>query len=159
MRPKPALAVGLTIAAVAFFGTSFTGDYSTQWYKNLNRPEPLTPNLEQAIPFIWGVIYFLTGVALANILAIDRGAIWKCAILILMLIQLILNYSYSVVFTTRQDLPGALTVAASLSAITAIIILLCAARRVPVAVACLLPYLCWATFATYLASEIARLNR
>lgn len=158
LRRKPAIAIALVYTVATFLGASFTGDYTSEWYRDLARPEILTPTLERAIPFIWGVIYLLTGVAVAAISIIDRGTAWKAVVLTLILIQLALNYSYSTVFTICHDLPGALAVAAALSATTALIMLICSARRVLLPVACLLPYLCWSTFATYLTSEILRLN-
>ena len=159
LRWKPALGIALVYTVATFIGASFTGDYTSEWYRNLARPDVLPPSLERAIPFIWGVIYLLTGVAVAAILVAPRGTVWKVITLSLIAVQLILNYSYSTVFTMQHDLPGALSVAAALSAVTAIIMLSCSAQRLWLPVACLLPYLCWSTFATYLTSEILRLNR
>lgn len=158
LRWRPALALGLGLTVAAFAGALFTGDYTTEWYRNLKRPDLLTPQLERAIPFVWGALYLLAGVALAGILAARGATAWKAAAIALLALQLLLNYLYSAVFTIRQDLTGAVQVAAALSAVTAVIVVVCAARRLALPVACLLPYLCWSTFATYLAGEIARLN-
>ena len=157
-RPTFAFAIAPALAVAAFYGASFTGDYSSEWYRDLRRPGLLPPELERAIPFIWGVIYLLTGLALATVLAADRPRGWRAAVLLLLAVQLALNYSYSIVFTIRHDLPGALWVAAALSAVTGVIILLCGSQRLWISVGCLLPYLVWSTFATYLTSELARLN-
>ena len=158
LNRKPAVVIALIYTVATFVGASFTGDYDSEWYRKLARPAILPPTLERAIPFIWGVIYVLTGVALAAILSANRGTAWKAVTLSLIAVQLVLNYSYSIVFTMHRDLPGALSVAAALSAVTAVLMLLCSAQRLWLPAACLLPYLCWSTFATYLTSEILRLN-
>ena len=159
LRPRPAFTTGVLLAAVAFGGAYFTGDYASDWYRALAKPRDLLPErLEQSIALVWAVLYLLAGVALGAVLAADRRTAWKVFALGLFAAQLGLNYAYSTVFTIHRDLTGAVWVAAGLTAATALLILACASGRVLPAAVCLLPYLAWATYATVVTAAVARLN-
>ena len=156
---KTSLLTGFALGVVVYAAGGLLGDYSSDWYHSLVQPEFATANgLNHKIPFIWAALYFLAGVALAAVLRADRGTPWKLAVLVFFGVQTALNWYFTVVFTHHHDLPGSVRVAAGLTAATAVLVSLCANGRVWLASACLLPYLAWCGFATYLASEIARLN-
>lgn len=156
---RTSILVGLICAIVVYAAGGLLGDYASDWYRGLIQPDLATNyELNRKIPFIWAALYLLDGVALAAVLAIDRGTPWKLAVLTLFGIQTALNLYFTVVFTHHHDLPGAVRVAAGLTAATAVLVSLCANGRVWLATVCLLPYLAWCGFATYLANEIARLN-
>ena len=155
---KTSILVGLLLAAVAFAGSYLVGHYDTDWYRSLQRPATLPPELERNIPFIWAGLFALAGVGLAAVLWVDRGTIWKLAALGLLVAMQALNYSYTYVFTAGQDLDRALQIAAGLTATVALFLLLTSAARVWLAVVCYLPYLGWTAYATLLTSQLAALN-
>lgn len=155
---KTSILVGLLVAAIAYTGSYFVGDYNTDWYRSLNRPATLPPELERNIPYIWAGLYVLAGVGLAAVLWVDRGTIWKLSALTLLIVVQGLNYGYTHIFTIEQDLNRALLIAAGLTATVAVFLLLTAAARVWLAVVCYLPYLGWCAYATLLTSQLAALN-
>lgn len=139
---KTTTLLALGIALVAYILGGLTGDYSTAWYSNLVRPWLLPSWLENSIGLIWAVIFLCAGLALALVLAERRNeaAGWKRTIIVLLLVNLALNYWYSYRFTINQDLAGAFWIACAVvvSVLALIGIMLI---RAPLAALALAPYL------------------
>ena len=147
-----------TVPAVLLLGTlsgvlSNSG-YANGWFEALRKPSFMPP--AWAFPVAWTFLYICLGLALALLLH-ARGARGRSAALILFLVQLALNYTWSPVFFGLHLLWPALSIIAAmivLSLATALLFL----RIRRSAALLMLPYLGWLCFAAALNVEIGRLN-
>lgn len=151
-------AIALGVAVLALYGGSLPNDTSSDWFKNLKRPDILPRELERKIGLIWTALFLLAGVALAKIMAVTQSATWKANILALITLQLFLNYSYSYTFTELKDIPTAFWIALGLAGVTGLIVFVAALSKEWLISACFVPYLAWVGFATYVTYRLAELN-
>ena len=125
-----------------------------RWYAALAKPE-LTPP-DWAFPVAWTTLYALLGIALAMVIH-ARGSRWRGPAIVMFLIQLAINLSWTPIFfglhriTLAEIVIGAMFVAATVTTILFGRIRLAAA-------ALMLPYLAWIVFAGYLTWQIGVLN-
>ena len=125
-----------------------------RWYAALAKPE-LTPP-DWAFPVAWTTLYALLGIALAMVIH-ARGSRWRGPAIVMFLIQLAINLSWTPIFfglhriTLAEIVIGAMFVAALVTTILFGRIRLAAA-------ALMLPYLAWIVFAGYLTWQIGVLN-
>lgn len=128
--------------AIGALGYYLQGEALVEWYPSLVKSS-LTP---PAIVFVvaWGVLYLLIGVSAGTMLV--RG---DMGVMRLWLLQLLLNFLWSVCFfALRSPFMGLLVILALDVAVLAYI--LYAAPRRPIAAWLLAPYMLWLIFATYL---------
>ena len=137
-----------------FIGSFFTRD-SIGWYITLTKPSFRPPNW--LFGPVWIALYLLMGIALY--------LIWKRGFqssesrypVIIFLVQLILNASWSIVFFGARSIGGGLIVIAVLWILIFLTIL--SFRKVnKTASYLLIPYLIWVSFASILNFSIWRLN-
>lgn len=132
--------------AVGALGSYIQGEALVEWYPTLVK-SPLTPP-SILFPIAWSVLYLLMGISAGTMLA--KGDV---SVLRLWLLQLLLNFLWSVMFfALRSPFLGLLCILALDVAVIAYIIY--AAGRRPAAAWLFVPYILWLIFATYLNGYI-----
>ncbi|GGH20566.1 TspO/MBR family protein [Mucilaginibacter phyllosphaerae] len=147
------LAITLSIGAVASF---FTRPQIKAWYITLNKPDFTPPNW--LFPVAWTILYILIATAaylvwkLRNDTAIYRSA------LIVYILQLALNFSWSIVFFGMHQITGGLIIIIALL-VTIILNISYFGRFSKAAAWLLVPYFLWVGYATLLNISICVLNK
>lgn len=141
------------IVLLGYFGGQ-AGGPDTFWFRSLVKPDIFPPFAVFGI--VWTILYVMIGLSLA-LVASAWGARGRGIALVLFVIQLALNLSWTYVFFGTQSIENALIVIAVLSFFVVLTVI--AFWRVRRAAALLmLPYLAWVLFATFLTYEFHRLN-
>ncbi|KQC12599.1 MAG: hypothetical protein APR63_02470 [Desulfuromonas sp. SDB] len=145
----------ITALGVGFTASSLTTSGIRDWYPRLEKPA-LTPPSWIFAP-VWTSLYIMMGVA--GFLIFQSG--WddnKVKVsLILYIVQLVINGTWSLVFFSVRN-PGLAMVNIL---ILWILILICIVQFFPIsktAALLMIPYLLWVSFASYLNFFIWRLN-
>lgn len=153
LRPDVVAAVVL-VEAVGLTSGALTAESITNWYAALDQPAFTPPNW--VFGPVWTLLYAMMGVSLALVWR-EREASTATFGIGLFALQLALNFSWSLVFFGGRNPFGGLLVIVPL--LVAILLTIVAFALVDRRAALLLvPYLLWATFATYLNYGIWRLN-
>ena len=136
----------LVAFVVGAIGSYIQGEALVAWYPYLIK-SPITPPAI-VFPIAWSVLYVLMGISIGTMLA--RG---DMSLVRLWLLQLLLNFLWSVCFfALRSPLLGLLVILA-LDVATFAYIIYAAGRR-SVAAWLFVPYMLWLIFATYLNGYI-----
>ncbi len=124
------------------------------WYNSLNKPTLNPPN--GIFAPMWGVIYLLMFISFWLMIYSNTNVDKKPAI-ILFIIQLLLNLSWSPVFFYFHNIKLAFVI---ITLLTVFLLLTIVAFFKISKASCylLVPYLLWLIFATYLNFEFMRLN-
>ncbi|MES2062705.1 MAG: TspO/MBR family protein [Bacteroidota bacterium] len=146
------LAITLTIGVVA---SIFTRPEITGWYSTLNKPPFTPPNW--LFPVAWTIIYIMIATAAYMVWKLrDTSATYQTAVIIYV-VQLALNFSWSIVFFGLHQILYALIIIVAL--LVAIILNISWFNRFRKTAAWLLiPYLLWVSYATLLNISICILN-
>ena len=132
--------------AVGALGSYIQGEALREWYPTLVK-SPATPPAV-VFPIAWSVLYLLIGISAGTMLV--KG---DMSVLRLWLLQLLLNFLWSVCFfALRSPLMGLLVILALDVAVFAYIVY--AASRRAAAAWLFVPYMLWLIFATYLNGYI-----
>lgn len=132
--------------AVGALGSYIQGDALREWYPYLVKSPATPPAI--VFPIAWGILYVLIGVSAGMMLV--KG---DMSVLRLWLLQLLLNFLWSVCFfALRSPLMGLLVILALDVAVFSYIIY--TAGRNSVAAWLFVPYMLWLIFATYLNGYI-----
>ena len=132
--------------AVGLLGSYIQGDALVEWYPYLITSPYSPPSI--VFPIAWSVLYLLIGISAGTMLA--KGDV---SMLRLWLLQLLLNFLWSVMFfALRSPFLGLLCILALDVAVFAYIVY--TAGRRPVAALLFVPYMLWLIFATYLNGYI-----
>ena len=132
--------------AVGALGSYIQGEALREWYPTLVK-SPATPPAV-VFPIAWSVLYLLIGISAGTMLV--RG---DMSVLRLWLLQLLLNFLWSVCFfALRSPLMGLLVILTLDVAVFAYIVY--AANRRATAAWLFVPYMLWLIFATYLNGYI-----
>lgn len=124
------------------------------WFAALRKPAIYPPPATFGI--VWSILYVLMGVALAMIVS-AWGARGRTTALVLFVVQLLLNLSWSPVFFALHRPTLALWVIVAM--IPLVLATLIAFLRIrPVAGLLLVPYLAWICFAAFLNWQFVVLN-
>ena len=152
MRKFLAYFIPVVIAfAVGALGSYIQGEALVEWYPYLVKSPATPPAI--LFPIAWSLLYALMGISVGTLLV--RG---DMSLVRLWLLQLLLNFLWSVCFfALRSPLLGLLVILALDVAIFAYIIY--AAGRRAVAAWLFVPYMLWLIFATYLNGYIYVNNR
>jgi tryptophan-rich sensory protein len=145
--------IGLCFAVAAVSG-SWTASEIPGWYRTLVRPSIAPPNWVFAP--VWSLLYLLMAVA--------AWQVWQSAAsplrtwgLVLFLVQLALNFAWSLIFFRQHAIGAALVEVVVLwAAIAATTVVF--GRVSPLAAWLMAPYLAWVTFASVLNGAYWRLN-
>jgi tryptophan-rich sensory protein len=160
LTPAHRLTTGLCLlaAVAALYLAQLPNDTRSEWFRSLARPEVLPKELERKIGLIWTLLFLLAGIATAAALASNRTPRWKGTIVVLTMLALALNMSYTYVFTHQQDLTAATWIAAGLAAVIGLVIAVAVSGRIWLTALCHVPHLLWVVFATYVTYRIDQLN-
>ncbi|MBR2026156.1 MAG: tryptophan-rich sensory protein [Alistipes sp.] len=128
--------------AIGMLGGYLQGDALIEWYPMLEK-SPLTPPAI-VFPIAWSILYLLIGISLGTMLV--RGDL---GLVKLWLLQLLLNFLWSVCFFALRSPFLGLVVIMALDVTVFAYIVYAAERRVVTALL-FVPYMLWLIFATYL---------
>ena len=132
--------------AVGALGSYIQGDALAEWYPHLVKSPATPPAI--VFPIAWSILYILIGISAGTMLA--RG---DMSVLRLWLLQLLLNFLWSVCFfALRSPFMGLLVILAL--DVTVIAYIIYTAGRRSVAAWLFVPYMLWLIFATYLNGYI-----
>ena len=146
--------IGITEAVGALAGF-LTRDgmeiYKTQMIKPLLSPPAVV------FPIVWAILYALMGIGIARVVLSAHSEERSDAIQVYLL-QLVINFIWSIFFFSLRTYGGALAVLLLLLGL--IICMIIRFRRVERPAAWLqLPYVLWVSFAAYLNASVWILNR
>lgn len=134
---------------VGFTASYFQKDAIETWYPYLDKPDLTPPNI--VFPIAWSIIYLCMGISIGLILI--SNALKKKELTSLFIIQLLLNFAWSILFFYFQNpLLGLIDIL-----LLDICVTVYAIRSYPVKkVSSILfwPYIIWIYFATYLNGYI-----
>ncbi len=140
---------------LGFLSARAAGSVATNaWFETLDKPDIYPPAI--AFPIVWSALYALMGFALA-LIASARGARGREIAMVLFVVQLAVNLSWSPVLFSMHRITWALWIIFVL--IVLVILTIAFAWRVRrTAAALLLPYLAWICFASVLNLQLLELN-
>ena len=147
-----AIAIPVAVGAASGF---FTVTGVGSWYQTINKPSWNPPGW--VFGPVWTTLYVLMGIALFLVWKSDIIAGMKKTAITLFAVQLILNFSWSLIFFNQQQIGWALVEII----VMWIFILLTIFAFAPVnkiAAWLLVPYISWVSFATILNYTIWKLN-
>jgi len=148
----------LAAAILALFLAQLPNDVRSDWFRSLIRPEFLPRELERKIGFIWTAIFLMAGLGTAVSLAAKQSRQRKSIQVGLIGFCLLLNMTYTYVFTYRHDLYLATGIAAGLAVVLLLLLFAVIRSRLWLAVALHAPHFGWVCFATYATLRMAQLN-
>lgn len=153
-KPKYILWIAIVEAVGALSGLLSRG--GTQLYNEMIEKPALSPPAV-LFPIVWTILYALMGIGAARIAASDNSPA-RSGALNVFVIQLILNFFWSLIFFNAQAFGFALLWLLLLWAL--IIVMIVRFWQVDRPAALLqIPYLLWVTFAAYLNYAVWQLNR
>lgn len=132
-----------------------TADSINTWYSTLNKPTFNPPNY--LFGPVWSVLYILMGIGLYLILQTPKSTLRTKSIM-LFVVQLTLNLSWSFIFFYAQSPIGAL-ITIGILWITILMMMIYFHTLSPLASYLQIPYLLWVSFATVLNAAIWFLNK
>ena len=140
---------------VGFTSGMFTMEGVKTWYLTINRPTWNPPNWVFAP--VWTTLYILMGIALFLVWKSDSSAELKYIAIALFVVQLFLNFCWSLIFFKWQQ-PGWAVVELAALWITILLTIFAFAQVNKIAAWLLVPYISWVSFAGILNYTIWRLN-
>ncbi len=136
-----------------FIAGRFQTDALQYWYPFLNKPSLTPPDI--VFPIAWSILYLCMGLSAG--LVLTAGTFRKRALLSLFVVQLCLNFIWSILFFYFRN-PTAGFIDVLLLDITVIGYILTGWRTDKAAALLFLPYLLWLCFATYLNGYVLCFN-
>lgn len=144
----------VTAELVGALSALISGDF-TGFYSEVARP-PLSPP-GAVFPVVWAVLYALMGVSAYIIYRHEESRGRECALKVY-LVQLAVNFSWSIIFFRFRAFGAAAVVAVVLAVLVGVMILMF--KRISRKAGLMnIPYLAWLIFAAYLAIGVWVLNR
>jgi translocator protein len=140
---------------VGFTSSFFTRDGVNGWYKLANKPSFNPPNWIFAP--VWTTLYVLMGIAFYLIWKSTNNIAAKQTAITLFIVQLILNFFWSIIFFKYQQTGWALVEIIAMW-VAILLTILWFGKISSTAAWLLVPYICWVSFATVLNYSIWRLN-
>lgn len=149
------ISIGITLA-IGGVASFFTISQISSWYIYLHKPSFNPPNW--LFGPVWTALYIAIGIAAALVWQRRQQAAHFTTACRIYVLQLVLNFSWSIVFFGMHQIGAALAVIMAL--LVCIIINIVAFGKISKAAAWLLvPYLAWVSFATLLNFSIYVLNK
>ncbi|MES2274519.1 MAG: TspO/MBR family protein [Bacteroidota bacterium] len=147
------LLITLSIGVVA---SQFTRPEIKNWYITLNKPSFTPPNW--LFPVAWTTLYILIAISAYLVWQLRDGSRTCKTAIWIYVIQLALNFSWSIVFFGMHQIMGGLIVIVALL-VTIILNISWFNRFSRTAAWLLVPYLLWVSYATLLNISICVLNK
>jgi benzodiazapine receptor len=144
------ITLGIGIVASLFTRPEIPG-----WYSTLNKPSFTPPNW--LFPVAWTILYILIATAAHMVWERRDGSPIYKTTAVLYIIQLALNFSWSIVFFGIHQIVGGLIIIIALL-VTIVLIISWFSRFSKTAAWLLVPYLLWVGYATLLNISIVVLN-
>ena len=119
------------------------------WYPFLNKPALTPPNL--VFPIAWNILYICRGVSIG--LIVGNGHEGKNGVIFLFVVQLVLNFSWSIVFFYFHSPLGGMVNILVLELLMIIYALKCYKNN-KISAWLFAPYILWVGFACYLNGYI-----
>jgi len=152
--PKLIISIALCLS-IGFLGYFFTVSEISTWYATLNKSSFNPPNWIFAP--VWTILYIFMGISLYLLWTAKKKEKDKDKAMNLFLVQLVLNFFWSVIFFGMHNPPAAMVEIVALWIF--IFILIRQSLTISKTSAYLLyPYLAWVTFASLLNLFIVILN-
>jgi len=145
----------LITLAIGVVASAFTRPEIMGWYSTLQKPSFNPPNW--VFPSAWTIIYVLIASAAYLVWRHRDGGLIYYRAKLIYIIQLVFNFSWSVIFFGAHEVLAALVIIVLLW-FSIIVNMYCFARISKAACWLLLPYLLWVSFATILNYYIYILN-
>ncbi|WP_461453125.1 TspO/MBR family protein [Mucilaginibacter sp.] len=165
MRPKSlntkfqfvpfVISLAITLA-IGFVASIFTRPQIATWYLTLKKPSFNPPDF--AFPIAWTILYILIAIAAYIVWKKRNRAITYKATATIYFIQLLLNFSWSIIFFGMHQIFGGLAIITFLW-ISIIFNIGWFGKFSKTAAWLLVPYLLWVSFAWLLNLNIYLLNR
>jgi benzodiazapine receptor len=140
---------------VGFTSSFFTRDGVDGWYKLANKPSFNPPNWIFAP--VWTTLYVLMGIAFYLVWKSTTNIAAKQTAITLFIVQLVLNFFWSLIFFKYQQTGWALVEIIAMW-VAILLTILWFGKISSTAAWLLVPYICWVSFATVLNYSIWRLN-
>jgi translocator protein len=156
---RSVLATGVAVTATAVVGGLASRPAQSAWYRRLKKPPYQPPR--QAFPIVWPILYAdIAAVSASTLDDLERRGQHRerRAYIVALVMNLILNASWSWLFFNRRRLGVAAVAAGVLTASSADLTRRAVAVRGTTA-APLAAYPAWCAFATALSTHIWALNR
>lgn len=154
MRTSVAIPLWIFICfIVGFIGSHFQTEALAYWYPLLVKSHYTPPNI--VFPIVWSILYLLMGISAG--LVSGSSLEGRKVVLLLFVVQLLLNFLWSITFfAMRNPLLGLLNIA--LLDVVVIYYMVRSYRLSKVASLLFVPYVVWLAMATYLNGYIALYN-
>jgi translocator protein len=133
----------------------FTSPDIQGWYATVNKPSFNPPNWIFAP--VWTTLYILMGIALFLVWKSQTDKAVKQTAFILFIVQLTLNFFWSIIFFRLQQ-PGWAFVEIIAMWLAILFTILWFGKISSLAALLLVPYICWVSFASVLNYAIYKLN-
>lgn len=134
---------------VGLIASRFQTESIENWYPYLNKPSLTPPNI--AFPIAWSILYLLMGISIG--LVLNSNVAGKKEIISLFVIQLVLNFSWSISFFYLQNpLFGLVNIV--ILDVFVILYIVKTYRVLKSSSYLFMLYLLWILFATYLNAYI-----
>jgi tryptophan-rich sensory protein len=144
----------LLVLTVGSLAGMFTAQAIPEWYESINRPSFSPPNY--LFGPVWTILYMLMGISLFLIWKEPTSKKRNLAMLVFLL-QLVLNFSWSILFFSFGRI-GLALVEIILLWFNIVLMVVMFYRIKPLAAYINIPYLLWVTFATILNASFYLLN-
>lgn len=147
-------AVAIIISVLVCFLVGLTASYFQEdaiknWYPFLNKPEMTPPNF--VFPIAWSILYLCMGISIGLVVLSDKKE--KYSLITLFIVQLFLNFAWSILFFYFQNpLLGLIDILLLDMIVTIYVLKSYPLHRVSSLL--FLPYVLWIYFATYLNGYI-----
>lgn len=124
-----------------------------EWYNYLNQPVGTPPNF--VFPVVWTILYTFMAIALALLWSSPSKD--KTAAICFFFLQLVLNFSWSLIFFGLRN-PGLALIDIGFLWVAILCTVFAFKKHTPIGSLLLLPYLGWVTYAMYLNFSIWAMN-
>jgi len=145
------LGIPLLMVLVSVVGSAFTNIGLEGWYDSLILPEFTPPG--GVIGLVWTIIYILTAISAILFYRNHQDS----RVTLTLVVNLLLNVSWSYVFFTAHLIGLAVLWAGTLG-LSVLVLMVLMRKKSRVSALLLTPYLVWTSFATYLNYVIYTLN-
>ena len=155
-QPLPFIVSLAITLAIGFVASLFTRPQIAGWYVTLKKPSFNPPNW--AFPVAWTVLYIMIAIAAYMVWKQRNRTMTYRTTAIIYFVQLLLNFSWSIIFFGMHEIFGALIIIGLLW-ISIIFNIIYFGKFSKTAAWLLMPYLLWVSFAGLLNLNIYLLNR